>query len=138
LVTSEAKETLKGLRAAGTLPANEPLVRIEPGEVGAFSESDFLRMKGVSVDDEANRKILSLEEPVKAFAQRYANSVPELAESETVLSALKALRSGLDEVEGADPKQRDYAWGVLARACASIANQKGLSSALGALSVKRF
>jgi hypothetical protein len=128
LVTSEAKEILKGMRAAGTLPANEPLIRMGPVEVGALSEADFLRMKGVSVDDEANRKILSLEEPVKALAQRYANSVPELAESETVFSALKALRSGLDEADGVHPKQRDHAWGVLAGACAIIARQKTVSS----------
>lgn len=128
LVTSDAKEILNGLKAAGALPTNEPLVRIGPVEVGDLSEADFLRIKGVPVDNEVNQKIRSLEEPVKAFAQRHTNTVPELAESENVFSALRGLRSGLDEAEGVHPKQRDHAWGVLADACAAIARQKALSS----------
>ncbi|MBC7292731.1 MAG: hypothetical protein H5T84_01265, partial [Thermoleophilia bacterium] len=70
-----------------------------------------------------------LERPVKEFADKHLNSMPTLAEATSLLPGLRALHEALGRAnaDGVHLKQRDYAWGILAAACARIARADGLS-----------
>lgn len=128
LVTDEARQRLQRLNASNSVPSNEPPTHFEMWSA-PYGEEEHLRDLGVPVDDEANRRIRELEQPVKEFTDRYYNKVPSLQESRSVLPALRALHRALNraEADGVHPKQQDVAWGLLAQACAYIAKAEGLS-----------
>ncbi len=129
IVTDEARQRLEELKAQNDVPHNEPLVRFGGLESVPYGEEENLRDQGVPVDAEPNRRIRELEQPVKEFADRHLNSIPTLQEAISILPALRNLREALSRAEedGVDPRQRDYAWGTLAAACARIARAEGLS-----------
>ena len=127
LVTSESREHLSALRAAGTVPLSEevatfPLYSREAGEV------EFLADEGVPVEEEPNKRLRELEVPVKKFANVHLNEVPESQELAEVLPHMRRLHTALrsSEADGVHEKQADYAWGSLAEASAAIAKIEGL------------
>lgn len=128
IVTEDARRLLVELKNRGDTPANEPPVYIETGW-GKYSEEEYLREQGVPVEAEANRRIQELERPVKEFANKHLNSVPNFSECMNILPNLKALLNALEraDADGVHPKQRDYAWGTLAEACVRIARLETLS-----------
>jgi hypothetical protein len=131
LVTTEARQQLERLASANAVPRNEPLFSM--GEVTSepYTEEKHLADLGVAVEAEANRRVRSLEQPAKEFAQNHGSSSPTAEEVEAVLPALDALWKALStaDADGVDPKQRDYAWGHLTGACESITRWDGLSCA---------
>ncbi len=130
LVTDQARARVAALRAAGTVPPNEPPVEFKFTRAAYTEEADLAR-HGVPVDAEANRRLRELEQPVKDFADRHLNSVPTPDEVAGVLPALEALQAALSraDADGVDSRQRDYAWGHLAASCARVARLRPLSCA---------
>lgn len=129
LATEDAKAILTELMNQKSVPSNEPPMRFGGAYSGPYGEVDYLRGQGVPVESAANVKIQQLEQPAVTFATKHQNSTPTSAEMESVMPALRALFEALGSAEedGVDPKQSDYAWGVLAEACERIAKSGELS-----------
>lgn len=129
LITDEAKQLLKELEMAKKIPPNEPPFKIDIGWGGEYGETDYLADEGVPVDEEQNRRMQELEQPIKKFAQKHLNSVPSEEEIILILPALKKLREALStaDEDGVHPRQRDYAWGVIAGGCERVTRYEGLS-----------
>lgn len=137
IVTAEALRLLEELRIKNAIPPNEPPVRFS-GEMGVpYNEEEYLTDRGVPIEAEANRKIRVLECPVKEFADKHLNLDPTPEDVTDVLPFLRELHKALSsaDADGVHPKQRDYAWGHLAAACAHVATTDRLShdNELGAL-----
>lgn len=129
IVTDEARQRLKELQAQNAVPPNEPLVRFGGYRVSPYGEEEHLKGQGVPVENEPNRRIRELERPVDEFAEKHLNSSPKLEEASSALQGMRALYEALGSADedGVHPKQRDYAWGILAAACARMARAEGLS-----------
>ena len=127
LVTSECREHLSALRAEDAVPPNEDAVTFQFFN-REFGEAEFLADEGVPVEAEPNKHLRAMEEPVKEFAQVHANEVPESRELAAALSHMRRLHPALRsaEVDGVHEKQADYAWGNLAKACATAAKMEDL------------
>jgi hypothetical protein len=123
LVLDETRHLVSELRAASAIPPNVSGVQFGTGWSTPYGEEEYLADEGVPVETEPNRTIRELERPVREFADRHLNSVPTPEEVETLLPSLQALRTALARADedGVHQKQRDYAWGVLTRACARVA-----------------
>ncbi len=127
LVTSESREHLSALHAAGTVPSNEEDVTFQ-AYGGEYGEVEFLADEGVPVEEEPNKRLRELEVPVKQFAKVYLNEVPESEELAGVLPHMRELYTALrsSEADGVHETQADYAWGCLAEACVAITKMDGL------------
>ena len=129
LVTDEAHRLLEELQVANAVPANEPPFRF--GEVTSrpLGEEEYMASAGVPVDEEANRQLREIEQPVKAFKDKHQNSVPTPEEVAAVFPALQALRTALShaDADGVHPKQQAYAWDCLAGACGPFTRADGFS-----------
>jgi hypothetical protein len=129
LATDEARHLLMVLQAINAVPPNEPLVQF--GEVTSlpFGEEEYLAYEGVQVNEEANRNIRNLEQPVQEFADKHLNSVPTLEEVSAVFPALQVLRTAISHADtaGVHPKQQAYALDSLARACSRIVRMEDFS-----------
>lgn len=129
LVTAEARDIL----SSDSIPPNEP--RFHPPVftwTGTPTDAEHLRERGVPIEEESNRQIISLMEPVEAFAGRFANEVPSLEKIREITPALQALRAALSksEAEGCHQHTRDLAWGYLADACESVGKNGELNCEL--------
>jgi len=127
LVTAEARNILSGLRKSDSVPPNEP--RFQPPVVTSVelpTDAEDLMGRGVPVEKEPNRRLLSLMEPAKSFAGKFVNSSPSLTQALEIIPALQALHTALTESDGEDAHKqtRDLAWDYLAHACESVAKCK--------------
>ncbi len=129
LVTAEAKEVLDALREADAVPANEPPFGFSGLRHVPYSEEDRLVDEGVPVDAEQNRRILTLSEPARTFAEQDLNAAPTQSAVDAVLPALQQLHGALAHAEetGVHAKQQENAWRHLAAACSCIAKSNELS-----------
>jgi hypothetical protein len=129
LVTPEAKALLAALTEGNAVPVNEPLIRFSGPYTQAYGEREYLRDQGVQVESAANVNIQQLEQAVVPFAAKFANSNPAAEDVQTALPAVRSLYSALmtADRDGVDPKQCDYAWGVLAEGAERIARFESLS-----------
>ncbi|WP_420461658.1 hypothetical protein [Candidatus Palauibacter sp.] len=133
LVTSECREHLSALRAASAVPPNEDDVKFEFFN-REFGEEEFLAQEGVPVEEEPNKCLRELEEPVKAFANAHRNEVPTSQALAAAFPHMKRLHTALQssEAEGVHEKLANYAWGNLAEACAAAAKMEDLRCHEGA------
>jgi len=129
LVTDEAKNLLSDLQSADAVSPNEPPVHFEE-VTRPYSEEEYPGDQGVLVDAKPNRRIRELEQPIRTFADKHLNTIPTSKEIADILPDLRALCKALSraDADGVHPKQRDYAWGVLAAACERIARSDSASS----------
>ena len=129
IVTEEARQRLEELQDQNAVPCNEPIFRIEPVEWQPDGEEEFLKDQGVPVDTESNRRIRELGRSVKKFSDKHFNSSPSIEEAKAILSALRVLHNALThaDADGVHPKQKDYAWGILAAASACIVRAESFS-----------
>ncbi|NPA76202.1 MAG: hypothetical protein GXN93_00400 [Candidatus Diapherotrites archaeon] len=127
IVTEEARQRLEELKAQNAIPPNEPLVRFEMGSA-PYDEEEYLWDQGAPIDTEPSQKFRELE-PVKEFVDKHLNSILTIEETLSILPSLRQLHEALKRTEegGAKSRQQDYAWGILAAACARIAWVDGLS-----------
>ncbi len=126
LITNEARVIL----SKEPIPQNEP--RFYPPTFsweGTPTDAENLRGRGVLVEEESNDRLLSLMEPAKSFASKFANSSPPLTEVQEIIPALQLLHTILIQPEGesAHEHTRDLAWGYLAEACHSLIRCKDIS-----------
>ena len=128
-VTHEARSLLADLQATNSVPPNEPLIRFGGWTGTPYGEEEYLADEGVPVNEEANRRLRDLEQPVKEFGDKYLNATPALEEVTAIFPSLQSLRAALSraDVDGVHPKQQAYAWDCLAGACSRIARMEGLS-----------
>lgn len=131
LVTPEAKQILDELISSNGLPPNEDPFKLGEVTVTPYGEREYLSDLGVPLEEAANQRIQSLEEPVKDFSKQYLNSTPNETDIANIFPTLQALYEALNraEADGVHPKQRDYAWGELAEACECITKVKVLDCA---------
>jgi len=129
IVTDKARQRLEELQSKNAVPPNEPLVRFGGVWSSPYEEEDYLKDQKVPIEAEANRQIRELERQVNEFADRHLNSIPTLEEANAILPHLRALHEALEraDMDGVHPKQKDYAWGLIAAACERIAQTDGLS-----------
>lgn len=129
IVGDDVRLLLEELSREDAIPSNE-----EPKSsavwVGEYGEEEYLKDEGVPVEAEPNRRIREFEKPVQEFADSHLNSTPTIEEANEALPSLSTLREALLHADANDvhPRQRDHAWGSLAKACACIAKMDGLSS----------
>lgn len=90
LATPEARAHAAKLQAAGGPPPNRTEPRFQFGAV-PFNEEDFLRDRGVPVDDSEHKRILSLMKTLQAFAIEFLNDGPPAERVETMLPAIRGL-----------------------------------------------
>jgi hypothetical protein len=125
VATPEARNRLQLLDADQGPPPNSPHFRMSSFESSNADDEDFLRHRGIPVDEPANRELLELIRPFKV-SSRSTKGATQVPESPDVLQArfLKVL----DAIANADPKGinselRDNARAYLAEACAMILQQ---------------
>lgn len=123
LVTDEARRLLEDLKSKHAVQPDEPPALSHEVGSGIYGEEEYLRVQGVPVDAEPNRRIRELERRVQEFEKKYLNSAPTVEEACEALPVLQALYEALcrADTDGVHPKQRDHAWDTLAGACACIA-----------------
>lgn len=126
LVTEEAKAVLAQLEAEKSVPPNEPIFKTGSVRMSAYTDEDYLKDRGVAVEEEQNRRISTLAAPAKVFASKHSNSIPTNAEVEEIIELLKSLHGALRSAEhdGVHESQRHLAWGYLAEACEAIAKSE--------------
>lgn len=123
VVGARTKARIVEMTTVGSVPPNEPAVRITGGAM-PYTTEDYLARRGVPVEAPANRHIQELEKKVEPFNSQHLNSPPTLDEINTVLPHLYELHDALkpEVVSGVHEEQADYAWSVLAEACERIAS----------------
>lgn len=122
-VTAEAKELIDELASKESFPPNDPPFQITTSWGKPYGEKEYLAEGGVPVEADPNQRIQALEAPIKEFAKDHSNKSPSLEETMELFPHLQKLADAVMKAdgEGVHPKQRDYAWGCLAEACAKIA-----------------
>jgi signal recognition particle GTPase len=119
VVSNEAKKIINQLEAENNIPQNNPPFRTS-FSTGQFTDEDYLKEQGVSLEDDQNRRILELCQPAKAFAASYQNSTPTTEEFISIIPHLQTLYQTLTEEDATiHERQKDMAWGYLADACSS-------------------
>lgn len=129
LTTEEAKAVIAQLEAENDIPPNEPLTRDGGVTSRAYTDEDYLKDQGVPVDEEQNRRVLTLSQPAKTFAAKHQNAPPTSEEVAAIIPHLRSLYEALTsaEADGVHQRQRDTGWGDLADACASAVKVEGWS-----------
>ena len=121
VVTIRAKERIEEMRAAGSIPPNEPRIRITGGAV-PFTTEDYLAGRGIPLEEPANRHIHELEKVLEPFNYKHLNSPPTRDDISAIEPSLLTLYAALqpDATSGMHEEQADYAWAVLAECCERI------------------
>lgn len=121
VVTARTRARIVEMTTAGSVPPNEPPVRITGGAM-SYTVEDYLAGRGVPVKNPENRRIEELHSAVEPFNREHLNTPPNLDEVSEILPRLYELRDALKpEVNaGVHEEQADYAWSVLAEACERI------------------
>jgi hypothetical protein len=121
LVTDEAREVLRGI---GEPPAPR---RRHPGVTVGFGvpdrEEDILRERGVPVDEPQNRALRERGERLSGLAARFRTKTAGPGDAGPALDLVRELRDALEAAprEGVHPEQAKRSLGMLADACAEIA-----------------
>lgn len=122
VATSEARDRLSELAAAGGPPPNDPLFSQDEVGMDWISPGELLRGQGVDFEAEPNQRLQTLFGAVGAFAEHFWNEPPTRAEAEGVLPAMRELRLLLERNgEGADHRLLPTARENLTRVCATFA-----------------
>ncbi|MHB8386397.1 NACHT domain-containing protein [Metallibacterium sp.] len=122
LVTAEARKIMDELRSADKVPSYEEPERLRSYS-RAFGEVEYLAEQGVDVDAEPNRRLRTLEAPVKEFAEQNLNGVPTAEQIKSIVPAMRELREALlaAERDGVARQQADHAMHYLVAVAARIA-----------------
>jgi hypothetical protein len=124
--TPEAPALLGQMSAQGGPPPNRSPSRTLSHSWSRRTEEQFLADQGVRTEDEPNRRIRELTESIQAFVSANAQTAPVLADIETLLPRIVALRESLSNSSGAHDAQIVAGWNHLIAACARIARCENL------------
>jgi len=129
IVTEQMTGLFHELASKGGPPPNKPLAHFQGPRWSPYDEKAYLADKGVPVDYEPNKIILSLEKPVKEFSEKYTNSSPHADDIKAIFPAIHSLYDELLKAEkkGVHPKLRNHAWGVLTECIVCIVKSEQLS-----------
>lgn len=129
LVTDLAGARLMELRIDDAVPENRPPIGPIESSSREWTETDELAEHGVDVDAGPNRRLQQLEEPVRAFADRYMNQTPPSPELEAIEQPLRDLWAALQtaQQDGVSPEQTDYGWGYASAAADAISRGEGVT-----------
>jgi hypothetical protein len=121
VVTVQAKARIEEMRAAGSVPPNEPRMSITGGPI-PFTTEDYLAERGVPLEIPANRYIRELEKSLEPFNYKHLNSPPTRDDIDTIAPGVYSLYAALqpDATSGIHEEQADHAWAVLAECCERI------------------
>lgn len=126
LVTSDAKRLLEELQAANAVPAPDSMrPRFQVSAV-EMNESRWVQdVLGVSPEKESHKTFLDVRRPVEEFQSRHGNRVPTMADGESALPQLEALRSALQNPSSeVDQKLIIMGSGTFAAACKVVRASK--------------
>lgn len=120
ITTPAVLSEVERLAAAGRTPPNIPPhgpIRVVSRP---YTERDYLSDEGIPVDDPRNAAIQKLVDPVRAFAETWANRDPETGDVAAVVEQVKDLQRALASADssGVHPKLAQYANRVVAEAAA--------------------
>lgn len=129
LVTDAARARLTELRIDDAVPENRPPDGPIEWPSREWTERDELAERGVDVDAGPNRRLQQLEEPVRAFADRYMSQAPPSPELEAIEQPLRDLWAALQtaQQDGVSPEQSDYGWGYASAAADAISRGEGVT-----------
>lgn len=121
VVLEKTKEIIYQLEAENNIPPNDSPFRTS-FSTSEFTDEDYLKEQGVSLEDEENRRIFELSQPAKIFAAKHQNNEPTVEEVVSVIPHLRSLYQALtaDKAISLHESQRNMAWEYLADACASV------------------
>ena len=124
LVVPMARRRLAEINARGQGPAAPQPPFALTGSWRSVTPAEIVAEQGVDPTRVPNAKLLELAEPVREFAERYANEIPDTATRKAILAPIKRLWSALtsDINRDADPPVRDRAWGHAVEAAAILAH----------------
>ena len=134
LVTAEAMKIMDELRTAGEVPSYDEPERLRAYS-HAFGEVEYLKEQGVDVDAEPNRRLRTLEAPVKEFAEKNLNGVPTAEQIKSIVPDMRELREALlaAKRDGVARQQADHATHYLVAVAARIARTDLKASSEGDL-----
>jgi hypothetical protein len=88
-VSQGARLVAEEQRQADRIPPNRPFISIGGGRAIQYTEEDWLKEKGVDLEQASNKEILEVKKPLALFEQRYLNEVPSTDEASKVLPSLR-------------------------------------------------
>lgn len=91
----EARNIVSNLIAHGGPPANQPPCWIGSTVSTPYTNEQFLADQGVPIQTTANRRIIELTEPIRAFVTAHSQSAPTLAEIDSIIVSARALHTTL-------------------------------------------
>jgi hypothetical protein len=106
---------------------------------GMLTPAEMVAEQGADPTRAPNARLLELCEPVREFAERYKNELPDTVARKSIIAPLKRLWAALGGEVGrdADPPARDRAWGHIAEAAATLTHAPAmLSPAAGRLTTE--
>lgn len=123
------RELLGELRVADVVPENAPTVQFSGITSTPFTEEEYLAERGVKLDEERNRQLFTLTQPVSKFASEFLNEIPDEKDISSVFEDLRNLYTALhaSDLDRLNSDLRDQAWGHLAAACSKAAKVPRLS-----------
>jgi hypothetical protein len=124
LATADGKAHAAALQAAGGAPVNRTDPRFEFGAV-PFTPEDFLRERGVPVDDPEHQRLHALINPLQAFAIECLNDGPPAKRVETMLPAIRALESEMPAILRLHAELGQQAVAALLQAVDAVLRGKG-------------
>ena len=128
LSTGDGQRLRAELEAGGSLPKNEPLVRMS-FSLQSYSEDDWLEEKGADVELPDNQTLLRATGPAEEFSSKWRNERPS---GEAIADFVPTLKAGLDAIVtpgAADVAVLQNAWTKLSESAEAVA--KGLDTADG-------
>jgi hypothetical protein len=124
LATPESQAHAATLQAAGGAPINRTEPRFEFGAM-RFTPEDFLRDRGVPVDDPEHQRIYALIKPLQAFTIEFLNDGPPADRIENTLSAIRALEAEIPLILALHDELEQQAVAALLQAVDAVLRGKG-------------
>jgi hypothetical protein len=112
-ITSEAaKELFLNLKSENKLRNNEPLVKFSSYSK-PFTTDDWLREKGVNLENEENIEIKTMAKKLEDFNSKWGNEKASLILIEEVLPEAESLFEALVKLNNVDAPVQEFGWSAL-------------------------
>jgi hypothetical protein len=123
LITAEARKVAEELLTTKSVPPNTPPFSIESSWSKPYSDEDYLKEQGVSLNSDEDKRVIGLQKDLKEFVSKHSKEIPSLSEANDILPKLLELEmEDLRVIESIDNRIRDLTWGYIAQTCERIAN----------------
>src|SRR5262249_2338647 len=119
LVTPEAIARRTALEDAGGAPENRPDPKIEVFH-SEFTQDDFLRERGVPVEDPEHQRLLAILQPLAQFTTEFLNGTPPAERITAILPSIRALEAEASAIETLHSQLKSQSLIDLNRTCDAI------------------